>query len=85
MRLAPMVVVHDGGGIYRQVRLVVLPVQHTVLLGGAYLPSTVTGTVDKATKTALAEIAHRLSHWPILEEDGCSSQCECHSNTAVTG
>ena len=52
---------YDGGGIYRQVRLVVLPVQHIVLLGGAYLPSTVTGTVDKATKTAPAEIAPSIT------------------------
>eukprot|EP00937_MAST-01D_sp_MAST-1D-sp2_P002554 g2554.t1 len=48
---------YDGGGIYRRVRLVVMPLQHIAPHGGSYLPSTVTGAIDKASRTADAELA----------------------------
>jgi beta-galactosidase/beta-glucuronidase len=52
---------YDGGGLYRRVRLVVLPVQHLALLGGSYMPSTVTGAIDTAALVADAEVSPSIT------------------------
>jgi beta-galactosidase len=47
---------YDGGGLYRHVRLVVVPVVHIALHGGVYAPSAVTGPIDATRLTADVEL-----------------------------
>ena len=43
---------YDGGGIYRHVKLSVVPNVHISLWGGAYTPAIVTGTITNLTASA---------------------------------
>mgnify|MGYP002632478343 CR=1 FL=1 len=47
---------YDGGGIYRHVQLVLRPLQHIAQDGGVYLPTTVTGRIDRVSQTADAQL-----------------------------
>ena len=48
---------YDGGGIYRHVRLAVVPAMHLARPGGVYLPSRVSGGIDAATMRADALVS----------------------------
>ena len=48
---------YDGGGIYRNVRLVAVPKVHLSLWGGAYTPALVTGKITNLTATE-AQVRH---------------------------
>jgi beta-galactosidase len=52
---------YDGGGLYRHVRLAVVPAMHLARPGGVYLPSRVSGAIDTATMTADALVSPRVA------------------------
>ena len=52
---------YDGGGIYRHVKLVLLPKTHLAHDGGVYLPTKVIGKIDTVSSTATSQLDPRVT------------------------
>ena len=61
---------YDGGGLYRHVRLAVVPALHLARPGGVYVPSTVEGAIDAARMRADAKVAPTIT---VVASAGVSS------------